>query len=100
MSTKGTHIPDRLKIPFAGITPALLVAFVWHKVPESERWKEVASRRYDARQRAQWDSSVSQEDRKLITFTFVGLFQRPWLRNTVAATLMSATGFRFSRMAL
>jgi MFS family permease len=74
---------------FAGIIPALLVAFVWRKVPESERWKQVASRRNDARQRARCDCWVSQEDRKLITFTFVGLFQPPWLRNTVVATLMS-----------
>jgi len=28
-------------------------------------------------------------DKKLATFTFVGLFQPPWLRNTVAATIMS-----------
>jgi MFS family permease len=73
---------------FTGVIPAVLVAFVWREVPESERWKNAQSQRNDARHRVRTDAA-SQEDRKLAAFTFVGLFQPPWLRNTIAATVMS-----------
>jgi MFS family permease len=75
---------------FTGVIPAVLIAFVWHEVPESERWQVASRRRSEAAQRVRSGTSVSQEeDRKLAAFTFLGLFQRPWLRNTIAATLMS-----------
>jgi MFS family permease len=73
---------------FTGVIPAVLVAFVWHEVPESERWKNAQSQRNDARQRIRTDTA-SQEDRKVAAFTFVGLFQPPWRRNTIVATVMS-----------
>jgi MFS family permease len=73
---------------FTGVIPAVLVAFVWREVPESERWKNARTQRNDARQRIRTDAA-SQEDRKLAAFTFVGLFQPPWRRNTIAATVMS-----------
>jgi MFS family permease len=74
---------------FTGVIPAVLIAFVWREVPESERWKHASNLRNDARQRLRTHGPVSQEDAKLTAFTFVGLFQPPWLRNTVAATFMS-----------
>jgi MFS family permease len=73
---------------FTGVIPAVLVAFVWREVPESERWKNAQSQRNDARQRIRTDAA-SQEDRKVAAFTFVGLFQPPWRRNTIVATVMS-----------
>jgi MFS family permease len=73
---------------FTGVIPAVLVAFVWREVPESERWKNAQSQRNDARQRIRTDAA-SHEDRKLAAFTFVGLFQPPWRRNTIVATVMS-----------
>ena len=33
---------------FTGVIPALLVAFVWREVPESERWKNAQNQRNDA----------------------------------------------------
>jgi MFS family permease len=74
---------------FTGVIPAVLVAFVWHEVPESERWKKSQSLRNDARERLRTDASTSQEDKTLAAFTFLGLFQPPWLRNTLAATAMA-----------
>ncbi|SDR98595.1 MFS transporter [Bradyrhizobium canariense] len=74
---------------FTGVIPAILIAFVWHEVPESERWQNAARRRNDAQQRLRSGGAASQEDKKLTEFTFLGLFQPPWLRNTVAATIMS-----------
>ncbi len=74
---------------FTGVIPAVLIAFVWREVPESERWQHASQRRNDALQRIRAAGPASQEDKKLATFTFVGLFQPPWLRNTVAATIMS-----------
>lgn len=72
-----------------GIVPAVLVAVVWHAVPESERWQAVARRRSDARQRGGCEARASAPDRDLVGFTLVALFRRPWLRNTVAASVMS-----------
>jgi MFS family permease len=74
---------------FTGIIPALLIALVWREVPESERWQIASRRRNDAAQRLRSGESVSQEDKTLAAFTFVGLFQHSWLRNTVVATIMS-----------
>jgi MFS family permease len=74
---------------FTGVIPAVLIAFVWREVPESERWQHASRRRNDALQRVRSAGPASQEDKTLATFTFVGLFQPPWLRNTVAATIMS-----------
>jgi MFS family permease len=74
---------------FAGVLPAILIAFVRNKVPESERWQNASRRRSEAKRRLRAGESASQEDRTLTTFTFLGLFQRPWLRNTIAASTMS-----------
>src|ERR1700759_313432 len=74
---------------FTGVIPAVLVAFVWREVPESERWKNAQSQRNDAKARLRSTNSASQEDRKLAAFTFLGLFEQPWLRNTLSATAMS-----------
>jgi MFS family permease len=73
---------------FTGVIPAVLIALVWREVPESERWQQASRRRNDALARLS-AGAASQDDRKLATFTFVELFQPPWLRNTVAATIMS-----------
>jgi MFS family permease len=70
------------------VIPAVLIAFVWHDVPESERWKNASRQRNDARLRLK-SNAASEEDKKITTFTFVGLFQAPWRRNTIAATIMS-----------
>ena len=75
---------------FTGVIPAILIAFVWKDVPESERWQHASRARSDALRRVRAGRGVaSVEDRKLTTFTFLGLFQPPWLRNTLAATAMS-----------
>jgi MFS family permease len=74
---------------FTGVIPAVLIAFIWNELPESERWKAASRRRDAAVQRIQSGTSTSREDRKLATFTFFGLFQHPWLRNTVVASIMS-----------
>ena len=74
---------------FTGVVPAVLIAFVWREVPESERWQTVNSQRLDALVRIRSGTPASDADRTLTAFTFFGLFQRPWLRNTVAATFMS-----------
>ena len=75
---------------FTGVIPAVLIAFIWREVPESERWQNASRRRDDARKRIKSNqAAASQEDRKLTAFTFVGLFQPPWRRNTIVATVMS-----------
>jgi MFS family permease len=73
---------------FTGVIPAVLIAFVWREVPESERWQQAARRRHDARQRLS-DGAAAEGDRTLTMFTFLGLFQPPRPRNTIAATFMS-----------
>src|SRR5262249_3031199 len=63
---------------FTGIIPALLIAFVWKDVPESERWRSASRSRRAAKARMLTEHSVSPEDKALTTFTFLGLFQPPW----------------------
>jgi len=74
---------------FTGVIPGILVMLFWSKLPESERWQEVADQRQDAQTRMRAGGSVSSADKAITQFTFLGLFQAPWLRNTITATLMS-----------
>jgi MFS family permease len=74
---------------FTGIIPGILIALIWRQIPESERWKKVSLQRQQAHARIKAGGAVSQEDRIVTRFTFAGLFQRPWLSHTVAATFMS-----------
>lgn len=64
-----------------GIVPAVLVAVVWHAVPESPRWQEVARRRSGG--------PGAPRDHDRAGFTLLALFRRPWRRNTVSASVMS-----------
>jgi MFS family permease len=74
---------------FTGIIPGVLIALVWREIPESERWQKVSAQRAEAAARARAGQAMSHEDRIVTGFTFAGLFQRPWLSNTIVATVMS-----------
>src|SRR6201995_6071279 len=65
---------------FTGVIPAMLIAFVWHEVPESERWKNASRRRSDALQGGRSnEAAASQEDKDRMTVSLIGPVQPPWL---------------------
>lgn len=71
-----------------GIVPAILVAFILKRIPESHRWEEMDARRKEIRKRQAEGTAISAQDQKLVAFTLMGLFQQPWLKNTVVGTIM------------
>ena len=74
---------------FAGIIPGIWIAIIRRWVPESERWENVSAQRKDARARLKAGGAVTQQDRVVMSFSFAGLFERPWRMNTVSATMMA-----------
>jgi MFS family permease len=74
---------------FAGIIPGVWIAIIRRAVPESERWQHVSVQREEARTRLKAGGAVTQQDRAVLSFSFVGLFEPPWLTNTVSATGMA-----------
>ena len=72
-----------------GIVPAILVAMILQRIPESRRWEEVDARRREARARLSKGQAITASEQQLVSFTLAGLFQKQWLRNTVVGTLMS-----------
>lgn len=71
-----------------GIVPAILVSLILKRIPESKRWQEVHERRKEIKQRLAKGGNITEPERRLVSFTLTGLFQKPWLRNTVVGTTM------------
>ncbi len=71
-----------------GIIPAILVAIIRKRIPESRKWEEMHARRQAIQARVAAGAAISEQEKKLVTFTLSSLFQRPWLKNTIVGTLM------------
>jgi MFS family permease len=72
-----------------GVVPGVIAYLMRRGLPESGRWQEAAARRRAVQERRRGGSRVTQEESEMTGFTLYGVFRPPWLRNTVAATLMA-----------